>query len=105
LYSASNAAVIQARSELQQGKKAATAMVTKGQLNWAEQNGYYHLVPVRKHIAKATVVEVFRLKYRPYTIPTAAWYAQMQQTAAEYLECYRAMIKETHDAISRINQR
>lgn len=51
-------------------------------------------MPVRKHITKATVAEVFRLKYRPHTTATAAWYALMQQTTAEYLEHYRAMMKD-----------
>ena len=73
---------------------AAQTMVTEGQLTWSQQEGY-HLVPVLKHIAKATVVEVFRLKYRPHTTATAAWFAQMRQTTAEYLEYYRAMIKDS----------
>ena len=70
-------------------------MVTEGQLSWAEQNNYQLLIPVRKHIAKVTVVEVFRLKYRPHTAATAAWYALMQQTTAQYLDHYRA-IAEGH---------
>jgi hypothetical protein len=45
----------------------ARVMVTEGQLSWAEQNNYQLLIPVQKHIAKVTVVEVFRLKYRPHT--------------------------------------
>jgi hypothetical protein len=72
----------------------ARVMVTDGQLSWAEQNDYHLLVPVRKHIAKVTMVEVFRLKYRPHTNATAAWFALMQQTTAQYLDHYRAMAKE-----------
>jgi hypothetical protein len=52
------------------------------------------LAPVRKHIANATLAELFRLKYRPHTSATAAWFALMQQTTAKYLENYRAMIKD-----------
>jgi DNA-binding transcriptional ArsR family regulator len=76
---------------------AAQKMVTEGQLAWSQEEGY-HLVPVLKHIANATVVEVFRLKYRPHTTATAAWYALMQHTAAEYLDHYQAMIKGTRSA-------
>lgn len=72
---------------------AARTMVTEGQFSWSVEQGY-HLVPVRKHITKATVAEVFRLKYRPHTTATAAWYALMQQTTAEYLDHYRAMMKD-----------
>jgi hypothetical protein len=89
---------------------AALNMVTKGQLTWsAEQN--YHLVPVQKHIANVTIVEVFRLKYRPHTSATSAWYALMQHTTAEHLDRYLAMTKSgtksahESDAISRLNQR
>jgi hypothetical protein len=72
----------------------ARVMVTEGQLSWAEQNNYRLLVPVRKHIAKVTMVKVFRLKYRPHTTATAAWFALMQQTTTQYLDHYRAMAKE-----------
>jgi hypothetical protein len=70
---------------------AARVLVTEGQLTWAEHNDYRLLVPVRKHIANVTMVEVFRLKYRPHTTATAAWYALMQQTTAQYLDHYRAI--------------
>jgi hypothetical protein len=76
---------------------AAQTMLTEGQLAWAQEEGY-HLVPVLKHIANATLVEVFRLKYRPHTTATSAWFGLMQQTAAEYLDHYRAMIKGTRSA-------
>jgi hypothetical protein len=39
----------------------ARTMVTEGQFSWSVEQDY-RLVPVRKHIAKATVAEVFRLK-------------------------------------------
>jgi len=72
---------------------AARAMVTEGQFNWSVEESY-HLVPVRKHIAKATMAEVYRLKYRPHTTATSAWFALMQQTSAEYIDHYRAMMKD-----------
>jgi hypothetical protein len=76
---------------------AAQTMVTEGQLAWSQEEGY-HLVPVLKHIAKATVVEVFRLKYRPHTTATSAWFGLMRQSTAEYLDHYRAMINGTRSA-------
>jgi hypothetical protein len=78
-------------------KLAAQTMVTEGQFTWSQKEGY-HLAPTLKHIANATVVEVFRLKYRPNTNATAAWYALMQQTATEHLDRYRAMIKGIRSA-------
>ena len=70
----------------------AAAMVTEGQFEWAATQGYDYLVPVRRHIANVTLVEVFRLKYRPHTAATAAWHAQMQETTAEYIARYRALL-------------
>ena len=72
-------------------KFAAHVMITERQLNWADQEGY-HLVPVRQHIANATVVEVYRLKYRPQTKATAAWYAEMQNATANHLRQYEALM-------------
>jgi hypothetical protein len=72
---------------------AAQTIVTDGQLAWSHKEGY-HLVPVLKHIANATVVEVFRLKYRPHTTATSAWFGLMRQSTAKYLDRYRAMIKD-----------
>ena len=71
---------------------AASSMLTEGQINWAAAN-HLHLVPVRKHIAKVTVVEIFRLKYRPHTTATAAWYAQMRQTTDEYIRRYQGLMQ------------
>jgi hypothetical protein len=75
-------------------RRAALAMVTDGQRDWAEKNGYNWLIPVRRHMGKATLIEVYRLKYRPHTAATAAWYGLMQQTTAQYLDHYRAMLKD-----------
>jgi hypothetical protein len=84
-------------------ESSALAMVTDGQHEWALQQGYYHLVPVQKHIAHATLGEVYRLKYRPHTKATAAWVALMTQTTAEYLRHYQQLTKsgDEQDAISR----
>ena len=73
---------------------AAAAMVTEAQLSRAEAEGYPYLVPVQRHIAKVALVEVFRLRYRPHTKATAAWYALMKDSTAEWLATYEAIIKE-----------
>jgi hypothetical protein len=40
-------------------ESSARAMVTEGQYEWAQAQGYYYLVPARKHIANATLEEIF----------------------------------------------
>ncbi|MBV8521048.1 MAG: hypothetical protein JOY71_02765 [Acetobacteraceae bacterium] len=68
--------------------KAAEAMLTPGQRQWAEQHSL-RLVPVRAHIAEAQMVGIARLRYRPRTNATAAWYARMtewDEMAARFYE-------------------
>jgi len=79
---------------------AALAMVTDGQRDWAEQHGYKWLIPVQRHIGNATLIEVYRLKYRPHAAATAAWYALMQQTTAQYLDRHRAMLKDREISVA-----
>lgn len=79
---------------------AALAMVTDGQRDWAERDGYKWVIPVQRHIGNATLIEVCRLKYRPHTAATAAWYALMQQTTAQYLDHYRAMLKDLEISVA-----
>ncbi len=74
--------------------EAAAAMVTEGQLRRSEFEGHYDLIPVQRHIAKVTLVEIFRLRYRPRTTATAAWYAQMKQSTDEWLARYQAIIRD-----------
>jgi hypothetical protein len=79
---------------------AATLMITEGQRQWAEQEGYDYLVPVRRHIAHATLVEIYRLRYRPHTKATAAWYAEMQKATAKHLAQYLALVPGPAKAMS-----
>ena len=74
--------------------EAAAAMMSDEQLWRAEMEGYPHLVPVQKHIAHAALVEVFRLRYRPHTSASAAWYAQMKESTAEWLARYQAILTD-----------
>jgi hypothetical protein len=74
--------------------EAAAAMVTEGQFRRAELEEHYDLVPVQRHRANATLVEVFRLRYRPHTTATAAWYAQMKASTTEWLARYEEIIAD-----------
>jgi hypothetical protein len=68
-------------------------MVTEGQRINAEEKGFHYLIPVRKHIVNAALVEVYRLRYRPHTKATRAWFALMRDNTAEYLAEYQAVTK------------
>ncbi len=55
---------------------AAGALLTPAQRQWAEGQGLC-LVPVKAHVTEAQLVGVARLRYRPRTAATAAWFARM----------------------------
>ena len=61
---------------------AGRALLTTGQQDWAENEGL-RLVPVLRHIAQVTMVGIARLRYRPHTTLTAAWWADLQTKGAE----------------------
>jgi hypothetical protein len=71
-------------------ESAAEEMLTEGQRRGLEYKDY-KLVPALKHIEKIAMVEIVRLRYRPHTAATAAWYALMQQTTAQYLNFYQEL--------------
>jgi hypothetical protein len=55
---------------------AAGALLTPAQRQWAVERGLC-LVPVKAHVTEAQLVGVARLRYRPRTSATAAWFARM----------------------------
>jgi hypothetical protein len=57
---------------------AAEAMLTEGQRQWAREHGLA-LVPVRSHLAAVQMVGIARLRYRPRTKATAAWFARQRE--------------------------
>jgi len=75
-------------------ESAAEDLLTEGQRRGLEYESY-KLVPAWKHIEKIAMVEIVRLRYRPHTSATAAWYAVMQQTTAQYLNFYQELAKKS----------
>lgn len=71
--------------------KAATAagirMLTGGQNDHLEGI----VVPVPNHIAEAAMIGIARLKYRPHTAMTAAWWAQHQSVCEGFTEKYNSL--------------
>ena len=48
-------------------------------------------VPVQKHIAEATMIGVARLRYRPQTALTSAWWAEHRSVCSGFIEQYSAL--------------
>ena len=73
--------------------RAGGAMLTDGQREWAEDNGLW-LVPIRRHVANVQVVGIARLRYRPRTRRTAAWWGKTRQEGEEFVRRYEGLITE-----------
>jgi hypothetical protein len=70
---------------------AGYVLVTEGQYDWAVENGIDQLVPVPRHIANVQMVGIARLRYRPHTRMTAAWWAELNVNAEKHLAQYATM--------------
>lgn len=71
--------------------EAGEALITDGQRAWAEERGLW-LAPVPRHIANVQMIGVARLRYRPHTTLTAAWWADLEKKAAIYIDVYKNLV-------------
>jgi hypothetical protein len=63
---------------------AGFALLGEGQAVRLSEDGY-RLVPMPRHLGRVEMCDVARLRYRPRTSLTAAWYAELQSDCAEWL--------------------
>ena len=68
--------------------EAGKALITEGQYDWAVEKGIHQLVPVPRHIANVQMIGIARLRYRPHTRMTAAWWADLNANAQRHLARY-----------------
>jgi hypothetical protein len=68
--------------------EAGKALITEGQYDWAAKKGIDQLVPVPRHIANVQMIGIARLRYRPHTRMTAAWWADLNANAEKHLARY-----------------
>lgn len=53
---------------------------------------HQYVVPVLNHLLDATVVGVYRLRYRPHTSRTGMWYAKHVASCEHYAGLYRGLL-------------
>ena len=71
-------------------QEAGEACLTEGQLEGVRCNGL-SLFPLPSHIVRPAVISIARLRYRPRTKATGAWFAQTQQRAEYWIPRFRAI--------------
>jgi hypothetical protein len=73
--------------------EAGRKCLSPGQQQWAEEQSRL-LLPVRSHIDKLAVIGIARLKYRPQTKMTAAWYAKSKEKAEVFTPIYEEISRD-----------
>jgi hypothetical protein len=73
--------------------RAGHAMLTANQQQWAHERGLW-LAPVPAHREQVQLVGVARLRYRPHTRVTAAWWARLQVEGAYWRDYYLALAED-----------
>jgi hypothetical protein len=68
--------------------EAGRALATEKQYKWAINNGIHQLVPVPRHVANVQMIGIARLRYRPRTKMTSAWWADLNSNAEKHLARY-----------------
>ena len=66
-------------------------MLTDRQREWATEQELW-LAPVPRHITNVQMVGIARLRYRPKTRKTAAWWADLQAKGEGFLRRYEALV-------------
>lgn len=66
---------------------AASRMLTDGQIDFAKGA----LVPILTHIAEVQLIGMARLKYRPQTRLTGAWWAEHQKICQAFIDKYETL--------------
>jgi hypothetical protein len=69
---------------------AALSMLTDRQHEWAAEQEL-RLTPVPRHITNVPMIGIARLRYRPKTRKTAAWWADLQAKGEGFLRKYEAL--------------
>jgi hypothetical protein len=71
--------------------EAAWAMALPSRLSAARKEGFEYFCPIRNNKPAAQMIGVARLRYRPHTSRTAAWFAELQKTAPVWIETYKSL--------------
>jgi hypothetical protein len=67
--------------------------LTPGQQKWAVDQAQ-NLLPVPTHITRLAVIGIGRLRYRPQTRMTAAWFAKSKERSEAWLAVYEKIARD-----------
>jgi hypothetical protein len=75
-------------------EKAGLAMLNDQQRQYVDSHGP-RLVSVLRHLSNVQMIGIARLRYRPHTKLTAAWWKHLHAKGEKYLAQYQALAKRS----------
>jgi hypothetical protein len=87
--------------------QASFRMLPDGKFTWArDQLGpYAQFAPVKRHLRKVELIGVARLRYRPRTSRTSAWWAELQHSGPQWAKLYEALASDSTATITASQNR
>jgi hypothetical protein len=79
---------------------AALVSLEPAHREWAAENEF-HLLPVPSHISNVAVIGIARLRYRPQTRMTAAWFAMSKGRSEAWQSTYESMVQSQNSPENR----
>jgi hypothetical protein len=79
---------------------AGIVCIAAGQREWAVQQAR-HLLPVPSHITNLAGIGVARLRYRPQTRMTAAWFAKSKERCEAWQPIYEQIAQREKEAADK----
>jgi hypothetical protein len=73
--------------------RAGRALVTEGQLRWADEQGCVLVIPVLRHLENVAMIGVARLTYRAQTRATSMWWSMLHAEGIAHRQQYEALAK------------
>jgi hypothetical protein len=80
-------------------QNAAEALLREDQATNAHEQGL-RLAPIKRHVGNVQMVSVARLRYRPKTAPTSAWWAELNATCSAYQRAYDTLAGKADGLLS-----
>jgi hypothetical protein len=81
--------------------RAGIAMLTQAQFDRARQKGAVWIIPVKRHVRNVQLIGVARLRYRPHTKMTGAWWAEVQSACEVHIGQYEKLIARASPRCSK----
>ena len=79
--------------------EAGLALLNDGQRERAYRQGVLRILPVKRHVSSAQLITIARLRYRPHTKRTSAWWAELNSACEAHIHEYESLRARAQDSV------